>query len=327
MSRGLDRDDERPAMAGQARQAGNSFAAPSPASRVRIPRRTREERRERVDERRPAPLPLPSGARRAVVVHAGRAYPLRGSESRTLDTLGTFRVVLTRDLTAAEYGGHRTRADQDLRSLQAQGLIERRTIASDRVGHSEEFVTLTSRGRALLEAHRGPSQFSSETRRPVYAGWAKPRELVHDASLYRMFQLEAERIAAAGGTIQRVALDDELKRDLYATANREDHPSAAARQARLVELARDEGLPVIDGHVLLPDLRIEYETATGERARVDLELATDHYHAGQLSAKGRAGFTVYSAAGHAARGIRSLRTTGARAASFDPHHLSGLLSL
>ena len=327
MSRGLDRDDERPPIDGAAWPAGGSRAASSFASGLRASKRIREERRERVGERRPDPVSLPSGARRAVVVHVGSEYRLRGSESRTLDTLGTFRVVLTRDLTAAEYRGQRARADQDLRSLQEQGLIERRTIASDRAGHSEEFVTLTPSGQALLEAHRGPSQFSSEPRRPVHAGWAKPREVVHDGSLYRMFQLEAERIAAAGGTIQRVVLDDELKRDLYATANREDHPSAAARQARLAELARDEGLPVVDGHIALPDIRIEYETATGERARVDLELATDHYHAGHLSAKQRAGFTLYSAAGNAARGIRSLRTTGGRGASFDPHHLSGLLSL
>jgi DNA-binding MarR family transcriptional regulator len=255
-------------------------------------------------------------------------YQLRGSESRTLDTLGTFRVVLTRDLVADIYTGDTRRFAQDLRSLQAQGLVARRTFASDRMGHSQAMLTLTDAGRDLLETHRASSRFSPDSGRPVYAGWGKPRELVHDASLYRMFQLEAERIANAGGTIQRVVLDDELKRQLYGIVNAETQLSAASRQARLIELAHTFEVPVVDGHVQLPDVRIEYETPSGEQARVDLELATDHYHAGHLAAKQRAGFTLYSAAGHVGRGMRSLRTSGGGGgASFDPNHLSGLLSL
>ena len=47
------------------------------------------------------------------------------------------------------------------------------------------------------------------------------------------------------------------------------------------------------GKILLPDLRIEYETREGEIARVDLELVTDHYKPGQLHDKARAGFRMY----------------------------------
>jgi len=46
---------------------------------------------------------------------------------------------------------------------------------------------------------------------------------------------------------------------------------------------------VVDGKVSLPDLRIEYTNEEMEVARVDLELATDHYHAGHLAEKARAG--------------------------------------
>ena len=108
--------------------------------------------------------------------------------------------------------------------------------------------------------------------------------------------------------------------------NDREEASAESRQARLADLARAEDLPVVDGHVLLPDVRIEYDTASGERSKVDLELTTDHYHAGQLAAKARAGFTLYSASGHAGRGVASLGG-GRGGRSFDPHFLSGLLSL
>jgi hypothetical protein len=37
----------------------------------------------------------------------------------------------------------------------------------------------------------------------------------------------------------------------------------------------------------VPDVRIEYETRDGERARVDLELATDHYRGRNLTEKVR----------------------------------------
>jgi hypothetical protein len=41
-------------------------------------------------------------------------------------------------------------------------------------------------------------------------------------------------------------------------------------------------------------VRIEYATPDMEIARVDLELATGHYHAGHLAEKARAGFEIYA---------------------------------
>ena len=162
--------------------------------------------------------------------------------------------------------------------------------------------------------------------RPVHAGWGKPRELAHDASLYRMYLQAEPEIRRAGGTVHRVILDMEWKHRLYRVSNDDPSLSPEARQARLLELARAEELPVVDGHVQLPDVRIEYDTPAGDRTRVDLELATNHYHAGHLSAKQQAGFTVFSAGGSAARGVASLG--GGRGGSgYDPRYLSGLLSL
>ena len=46
----------------------------------------------------------------------------------------------------------------------------------------------------------------------------------------------------------------------------------------------------------MPDLRIEYDTPDGELARLDLELATEHYRSRNISEKARAGFSIYARA-------------------------------
>ena len=48
------------------------------------------------------------------------------------------------------------------------------------------------------------------------------------------------------------------------------------------------------GKIPVPDVRIEYETRDGERARVDLELATGHYRFRSLAEKVLAGFAIYA---------------------------------
>ena len=63
---------------------------------------------------------------------------------------------------------------------------------------------------------------------------------------------------------------------------------------------------MVDGKVSLPDLRIEYTNEEMEVARVDLELATDHYHAGHPAEKARAGFQIYARSEDVA-GLRRVR--------------------
>jgi hypothetical protein len=320
----MDRPDDRPVVESGAGGGMNTVSAGS-TIRDRDSGHRAARSIDVAETRRPMAWTLPSGVRRERVVHDRHTYSLRGTESRVLDTLATFRVVIERDLVEDVYSGHRARMGKELSSLESQGLVARRELASDQSGHHVRALTLTRDGQSLVQYHRDASRFSVVVGRPVQGEWGKACELVHDASLYRMYLVEEERILREGGTVLRVILDDELKQRLYRGLNEREEPLAESRQARLADLARAEDLPVVDGHVMLPDVRIEYETASGERSKVDLELTTDHYHAGHLAAKARAGFTLYSASGHAGRGVNSLG--GGRGGSFDPHFLSGLLSL
>ncbi|MGH2362233.1 MAG: hypothetical protein ACRDGM_17035, partial [bacterium] len=141
------------------------------------------------------------------------------------------------------------------------------------------------------------------------------------SQLYRLFQAEASRIEGEGGRVERVVLDYELKRDYQRFLNRPDRPNDADRQDDLEAFAEATKLPIVDGHLELPDLRIEYETADGRLEYRDVELVTEHYSRGQLAGKSAAGFALYRAAGAG----RPRGEAGRRGGTpFDPHHLERL---
>jgi hypothetical protein len=256
---------------------------------------------------------------------------VRDTESHVLVAAGTFRVVFERDLQDTVSRDDSVRLTQDVRHLVRQGLLERHTVAADRKGNAVAVLTLTRGGQHLLEQHRRVSGADGrEAAQAVFSGWRKVSEVVHDASVYRMYQVEAARIEADGGVITRVVLGDELKRACFAAGTPQIRASAEAREAALCQAAAHLDLPVVAGQVEFPDLRIEYDTGTGDRTRVDLELVTDAYRPGQIAAKQAAGFALYSAGGSSSRGIASLGAGGGSSAGAGVSHdrfLSSLLSL
>jgi hypothetical protein len=143
--------------------------------------------------------------------HRGRdrTYHLRESEIRTLAEIGTFRAVRTKDLVEFQYRGDDRQADQDLRNLKAQGLIQQKTLPGT---EKEPLLTLTHDAREFLDRNR-PQDVPRD--QALYHGFVKPREARHDAEVYRLYQKVANDIEREGGTKLRVVLDFELKRDLY----------------------------------------------------------------------------------------------------------------
>lgn len=68
---------------------------------------------------------------------------------------------------------------------------------------------------------------------------------------------------------------------------------AADRAKR--DAARALELPVEGGKVIYPDLQIEYVDAEGGLGRVNVEVATGNYRAGDIAAKAAAGFRMHAA--------------------------------
>jgi len=217
-----------------------------------------------------------------------RPYRLRQSEVHTLSELGKFRVIAGEDLATHAYQGHRGEMEHDIRNLAQQGLI-RQGVFEGPEASPREMLTLTKEGHRLLRENRFVPEGQA-----TYRGSVKPKEANHDADIYRLYQKEADRILDEGGKKLRVILDFELKKKLnrdFATFG------AESRQ----EIASRHGLQVVGEKIPVPDLRIEYETRDGEMARVDLELATEHYRPGQLAEKVRAGFSLYASRSDADR--------------------------
>jgi hypothetical protein len=229
-----------------------------------------------------------------------RTYALRPSETHTLAEVGKFRVVSIDDLATFAYNGDRERMQSDLRNLARQGLVEQRGT-SPLKKESRRVLTLTDEGQRLIRRHG----FVPEDQ-AIYCGLVKPKEAEHDTDLYHMYHKAADEIERKGGKVLGVQLDYELKEKLYQRLGRAQARGQGETQRLKETFARDLHLPVVRGKVSFPDLRIEYATPENEIARLDLELATRHYHAGHIAEKARAGFQLY-ARPHDTAGLRRVR--------------------
>ena len=272
-------------------------------------------------------LDLPRGpSRERVRVHE-HEYNLRGSEVRTLATVGTFRVVPTADLRD-QYRDPEMQA-RDLTHLRKLDLVRTMPYVVGRTRTT--LVTLTDRGRMMLED--AARNRDDESRQTFHAGISRPRELAHDVRLYRAYLQSAERLIARGASIRRVVLEQELKRDYQCflqagNRGRRDASGRSDREADEIERwARERELPYRDGHVEFPDVRIEYDDRDDRRAIEDVEVTTPHYRGSHATAKASAGFTCYRSVGARLGGGRLGGASGGRRGGrpFDPRAAEELL--
>ena len=167
-------------------------------------------------------------------------------------------------------------------------------------------VTLTERGHHLLEAHRRDRDDARD--QAFYAGVSRPRELSHDAQLYRAYLREEERLRDEGADIHRVVLEQELKRQYQEwlqepNRGRPDSDGRPDRDAREIEAwAHEHDLPYFDESVHFPDFRIEYEL-DGRDRHEDVEVVTEHYRGAHAANVARAGFRCYGSGRSGGRGF------------------------
>ena len=238
------------------------------------------------DVREPRPKEVPPRDSRAVLYDRYRGYELRESQIQTLADLGKFRVINANDMTRYGYRGDKRRMERETESLVRQGLVEEKQVEIS-LSKSTRMYTLTKAGRRLMQrSGRLPDE------QEIYSGFVKPREVKHDAELYRVYQREEDRIERRGDRVRRVLLDFELKRKVNRELGRlgphRDDPD------RKHDVADRHGLRVVHGRIPVPDLQIEYEMPDQSIARVNLELTTGDYRPRQLADKALAGFTLYS---------------------------------
>jgi hypothetical protein len=217
-------------------------------------------------------------------------HSLRDSEIHALSEVGKFRVVTTQDLVQFAYNGDRSRMEGDVGNLRRQGLVTE-TKLSDTVHKPTRVVSLTKEGHKLLS--RGKVVARGQA---IYHGLKKPKEVFHDADLYRLYHKVSDEIERRGGRVDRVVLDYEMKEELYAKLAEalEDDMSERRQETIREEIAEQYHLKVVQGKIPIPDLRIEYADQEMMAQHRDLELATDHYRPRGLAEKARAGFQIYA---------------------------------
>lgn len=247
--------------------------------------------------------PMDQRPRRQTIAPQAIGLSLREEERKVLTEIGRFRVIATRDLAETVYGNRHARMERDLAFLREKGLIRVDTVNARRDGRGGrveriEVVTLTKGGQSLVRV-------SGELPRDqeLYAGLVKPREVEHDAQIYRAYRKEAEQIERKGGTNLRVQLDFELKSQVQKAiyAERKADPQRGMAEIKQ-QVAEKFELPFVDGKIQIPDARIEYELPRkdddmdqGSRTgHEDIEVLTAAYRPGHLRNKAQAGFHVYA---------------------------------
>jgi hypothetical protein len=294
--RSRDRDDNDDRTLGRGPGSDRQTSSEQGSDRradARWPERDRDHRERDVDPRDAFTrrLHLPRGLEREIVRDRDREYTLRGSESRTLATVGSFRVVSSRDLR----DHHDRPADSrsgDLRHLREQGLI--RTVRVP--GYRDHAVVLTKEGRGLLESHRDRDHDHQQT---FYSGLVREREMEHDVQIYRAYEQTEARLLERGAHIDRVVLDHELKSEYQRwlhehDKDREDYDGHPDRTAHEIgEWALEHDLPYFDEEVHFPDLRIEFQEPDGRWDREDIEVTTEHYRGAHGASVARSGFSCY----------------------------------
>jgi hypothetical protein len=256
---------------------------------------TTQERERSVDPRDVfvRDLNLPRDDERRAVSLRDRSYELRASESRTLATVGAFRVVSASDLRDHDGRPLDVRTG-DLRHLRESGLVD--TVRVE--GRRDHVVTLTKDGRDLLNSHRRSA--SGEARQAFYAGVRKPRELGHDVHVYRAYERAAKGIVERGGRLRRVVLDYELKRDYQRFLQERNRRSKSdgrpdREEHEIRDWALTHDLPYFDEQVHFPDVRIEWDDERGRSREQDIEVTTEHYRGAHAAAAARSGFSRYQA--------------------------------
>lgn len=263
----------------------------APQNRSRHPEPPKPERHtitpDRAMDKRP---------RRETIPQQAIGLSLREEERKVLTEVGRFRVVSTRDLAETIYAGRHSRMERDLAFLRQRKLIEVDTVNARRDGRGGrveriEVVTLTKGGQSLA---RLTGELPQDQK--LYAGLVKPREVEHDAQIYRAYRKEAELIEQKGGTNLRVQLDFELKSDVQKAihAARKAEPERDMTEIKQ-QVAQQFELPYVNEGIQIPDARIKYDMDQGSRTgHEDIEVLTAAYRPGHLRNKAQAGFHAYA---------------------------------
>jgi len=145
-------------------------------------------------------------------------------------------------------GGHPFTTSKAINSMVRAGWMREHTAKGPK-GGKFQVLTVTPKG-----AQRGKKLAAKYglADQATWSGLVKRAEIRQDIAVYRAAQAEKAQLKAHGCVVDLIRIDAEMKWDI-ARANAAD---AAELERRRV--ARQLGLPVQKGKVLVPDAQIQY---------------------------------------------------------------------
>lgn len=229
------------------------------------------------------------GKRGRALAQWGR-HRLAADSVEALRTAGIFGTVELSDL--ADLFDSARRAKRSFQELDQDGLW--RVERFQRGGRRIDAVSLSGRGRQLLERTIDPRESGDEEPQAYLSGPARAAQVLHDTAVYRAARCEMRRLAAEGAEVRRVRTERQLQRIALRRMDAGRRSGEDDREARHAAAGQLQ-LAVIDGRLSFPDVRIEWErpAAGGAAGFVDIEVTTDDYRERSLSAKAVAGYQLY----------------------------------
>ena len=214
--------------------------------------------------------------------------------------VATYRVVSVRDLVDERFGGNAFAARKGIDALKRKGLLKEDTV-SLKSGKTFKVLTATDKGLQQARDH------SPGSKQRYFSGLVKPRELRHDAAVYRAARNEIAELERNGAKVKRIRLDHELKSQVAkATERARAKGGREAAQKAKIEAAEALHLPVDQQEkVHYPDAQIEYEDARGDTGRVNVEVASSEYRNKDIQPKAAAGFALHANGRAAGRRLAS----------------------
>ena len=261
------------------------------------------QRRMKSPERQETRQPERANPRQRGLERGSEPRIIPERELKMLAEVGRFRVIRAPELREVFFNGNERSCTEALVRLRNEGLIEDRLVRR-RARHSGSgpekirMISLTRAGKKLVK-----SRAIHDTSQSIYSGLVKEREALHDSQLYPVYRAHVQHLERQGATVRRVVLDFELKKNyLRELRKREKEAGATSNLATIKQEVADKfELPILEGKIQYPDLRIEYEMPDLSAAKADIELATASYHQRHIAQKARAGFTLYAAPGDRGR--------------------------
>jgi hypothetical protein len=255
-------------------------------------------------ERAPETATPRAAKRRTLYQDRGRIYSLRSSEMEAMTDIGRFRTVDVQDLSRFAYRGDAAHMRQDLESLRGQRLVEEKTVFRAHKS-ARKMLTLTEQGHRIVRKASGLRDGQR-----IYHGFVKPKEIDHDADLYKVYQKAVQEIEEKDGKPLRIRLDFELKERVNRAKEEGKRLSEKERAILLRTVAEENGLTIKGATIHLPDIQVEYETRDGKIERENLELVSQNYREDGIRGKAAAGFKIYVRNGEGNRIRRALQDTG-----------------